>query len=141
MWGYLAEFWEAIQEVGDYSIIWFQQVGNAVAGAIGGLFEDLVHHIYDLFYIAEWFLSNLSDMFLIAFKPLVWIFNYVKGFFASAGSTIAELGLELPEVEVLTDDVLSAFNSIPYFSLLITGIGGALALLVVAFIFKKIIHI
>jgi len=140
-WGYLTEFWGAIQGVGDYTIEFFQQIGNAVAGAIGGLFEDLIHHIYDIFYIAEWFLDNLSEMFSIAFKPLTWIFNFVRGFFLSATSTAEELMIELPELYVFTGNVKEVFEVFPYFNLLITGIGGALGLFIVASIIRKIIHI
>jgi len=144
MWGYLTEFWDAIESVGDTTIAWFQQVGNAVAGAIGGLFEDLIHHIYDVFYIGEWFLDNLASMLLIAFRPLIWVFNFVKGFFVSATLTIEEMGLatsSVPELVIFTEDITNIFESFPYFDLLITGVGGALGLLMVAFIIKKLIHI
>lgn len=141
MWGYLTEFWDAIIQVGDYTIEWFEQIGNAVAGAIGGLFENLIHHIYDVFYIAEWFLDNLAEMFSIAFRPLSWIFNFVRGFFLSATMTIEELGIELPELSVYAGDVQEVFENFPYFNLLITAVGGCLGLFVVASIIRKIIHI
>jgi len=141
MWGYLSEFWDAITGVGDYSIAWFQSVGNAVAGAIGGLFEDLTHHFYDIFYIIQWFLDNLGNMFIIAFTPLTWIFNFVRGFFISATSSLGELGIEVPEINLLTDNVANFFNAFPYFSLLLTGVAGALGLFILIFIVKKIIHI
>lgn len=141
MWGYLSEFWDAITGVGDYSIAWFQSVGNAVAGAIGGLFEDLTHHFYDIFYVAQWFLDNLGNMFIIAFTPLTWIFNFVRGFFISATSSLEELGIEIPEITLLSENVGNFFNAFPYFSLLLTGIAGALGLFILVFIVKKIIHI
>ena len=141
MWGYLVEFWDAIIQVGDYTIEWFEQIGNAVAGAIGGLFEDLIHHIYDIFYIAEWFLDNLSQMLATAFTPLSWIFNFVRGFFVSATLTIEELGIELPELSVFTGDVQEVFENFPYMNLLLTGVGGALGIFIVVAIIRKIIHI
>jgi len=141
MWGYLSEFWNAIVSVGDYSVAWFQSVGNAVAGAIGGLFEDLTHHFYDIFYIIRWFLSNLGDMFVIAFTPLIWVFNFIRGFFVSATSSLEELGILIPEMTILSPNVLAFFDAFPYFSLLLSGIAGALGLLVLLFIVKKIIHI
>jgi len=141
LWGYLNEFWEAIIAVGDYSIEWFESVGNAVAGAIGGLFEDLVHHIYDIFYLIEWFLANINDILNIGLTPLVFIFNFVKGFFVSATSTLAELGITMPEIVLLTDNVSEFFDTMPYMSLLFTGVGGALGLFVFIFLIKKIIHI
>lgn len=141
MWGYLSEFWDAITAVGDYSIEWFESVGNAVAGAIGGIFEDLTHHFYDVFYIIQWFLSNLGSMLSIAFTPLTWIFNFVRGFFVSATSSLETLGIELPAITILTDNVSAFFNAMPYFSLLSTGIGAILGIFIMIFIIKKIIHI
>lgn len=141
MWGYLLEFWDAIIQVGDYTIEWFEQIGNAVAGAIGGLFEDLIHHIYDVFYIAEWFLDNLSQMLATAFRPLSWIFNFVRGFFVSATLSIEDLGIELPELSVFTGNVKEIFENFPYMNLLLTGIGGALGIFIVVAIIRKTIHI
>jgi len=137
MWGYLSEFWDAITGVGDYTIAWFQSVGNAVAGAIGGLFEDLTHHFYDIFYIAQWFLDNLGEMLGVAFTPLTWIFNFVKGFFVSASMSLEELGIELPEIDLVSSNVLSALETIPYFNLLLTAIAGVFGLMVIVFIVKR----
>lgn len=141
VWGYLSEFWNAITAVGDYSIEWFESVGNAVAGAIGGLFENLTHHIFDVFYSIKWFLDNLDDMFSVAFTPLTWIFNFVRGFFSSATADLESLGITIPEIDLMTDQVQSVFDNIPYFSLLMTGIGGVLGIFFLIFIIKKIIHI
>lgn len=137
MWGYLTEFWEAITQVGDYTIAFFESIGNAVAGAIGGLFEDLTHHIYDVFYLLRWFFENLGTMISNAFSPLTWIFNFVKGFFVSATMTAEELGIEIPTFTLLTDNVKAFFQVIPYFNLILTAISGALGILVLIFIVKK----
>ena len=141
VWGYLSEFWNAITAVGDYTVEWFQSVGNAVAGAIGGLFESLTHHFYDIFFGIRWFLDNLQEMFSILFTPLTFIFNFVRGFFSSATSDLESLGIETPQMTLLTENVEAVFDSIPYFSLLLTGIGGALGLFFFIVIIKKIIHI
>lgn len=138
MWGYLTEFWNAITQVGDYTIEWFQSVGNAVAGAIGGLFEDLTHHFYDIFYIVQWFLDNLSDMIAISFIPLTWVFNFVRGFFVSATMSLEELGIEVPEgLNLVSANVLAALETIPYFNLLLTAIAGVFGLMVLIFIVKR----
>lgn len=137
MWGYLSEFWNEITQVGDYTVAWFQSVGNAVAGAIGGLFEDLTHHFYDIFYIAQWFLDNLGQMISVAFTPLTWIFNFVRGFFVSASMSLEELGIEVPEIDLVSSNVLSALETIPYFTLLLTAIGGVFGLMIIVFIVKK----
>ena len=137
MWGYLSEFWNAITEVIEYPVAWFQSVGNAVAGAIGGLFEDLTHHFYDIFYIGQWFLENLGEMFEAAFTPLIWIFNFVRGFFVSASMTKEQLGIEIPEFTLLTDNVKAVFEAIPYFNLLLTAIAGGFGILIIIFIVKR----
>lgn len=138
MWGYLSEFWGAITEVGGYTVAWFESVGNAVAGAVGGLFEDLTHHFYDIFYIVQWFLDNLGDMIAMAFIPLAWVFNFVKGFFVSAGMSLEELGIEVPEgLSLVSANVLAVFEIVPYFNLLLTAIAGVFGLMVFVFIIKR----
>jgi hypothetical protein len=137
MWGYLTEFWSAVQQVGDYPVAWFQSVGNAVAGAIGGIFEDLTHHFYDIFYICEWFLSNLGTMLNNAFTPLIWIFNFVRGFFVSATMTREQLGISIPQFTLLTDNVRAFFEIVPYFNLLLTAIAGCFGILIVLYIVRR----
>ncbi len=141
MWGYLSEFWNAITEVGDYSVAWFQSVGNAVAGAIGGMFEDLTHHFYDIFYTVEWFLDNLAEILSVAFLPLTWIFNFVKGFFVSATSSLEDLGIEIEEVDLMSENLENFLELIPYFDLILSGVAGILGIFIILFIVKKIISI
>ncbi|HUW46418.1 MAG TPA: hypothetical protein VMW50_11570 [Dehalococcoidia bacterium] len=138
MWGYLAEFWEEIVQVGDYTIEWFQSIGNAVAGAIGGLFSELIHYIYDCFYLVWWLFDSLKDLFAIFFTPFTWIFNLGKGFFSVAFKTAEELGLEIGEVAGFDDSVFAFFDAFPYFNYILAGVGGALAILFLAFIIKKL---
>ena len=132
MWGYLSEFWDQIVAVGDYSVAWFEGIGNAVAGAIGALFEDLVHHIYDLFYIAQFLLENLQDLFGLALNPLAWIYNFVKGFFVSAFSSPVE-----PDISwVFPEGVLAVFQAVPYWDVFMFAIGAGISVLFLVFIFK-----
>lgn len=136
-WGYLTEFWDKIVNVGDYTIAWFQGIGNAVAGAVGSLFEDLIHHLYDVFYIFQYLLDQLGTLFGIIFTPLTWIFNFVKGFFISAFATPIE-----PQISwVFSDDILAVFNAIPYWSVFMWAIGCGLAILMLVFILKRITSI
>lgn len=137
-WGYLGEFWNAITQVvvdaGTYTIEWFQSLGNAVAGAIGSLFEDLIHHIYDFFYIAQYILDNLGDLFAVIFTPLTWIFNFVRGFFISAFATPPPAEIEW----VFSDEIINFYQSIPYWNYLTFAIGGGIGILVLVFIFKRL---
>ena len=138
VWGYLSEFWDAItQEVvesGTYTIDWFKSVGNAVAGAIGALFEDLIHHIYDFFYIGQYLVDNLGNLFAVIFTPLTWIFNFVKGFFNSAFAAPIE-----PTITwTFSDNVLTVFNAIPYWNIFTFAIGAGISIIFLVFIFKRL---
>lgn len=138
MWGYLSEFWDAITEVGGYTIEWFQSVGNAVAGAIGSIFEDLTHHFYDIFYVIQYFLDNLGTMLSNAFLPLTWVFNFVRGFFASATMSLEELEIEVPEsMTLISENTIAVFEIVPYFNLLLTAIAGIFGLMIIIFIVKN----
>jgi hypothetical protein len=137
-WGYLGEFWNSITEVvvnsSTYTIAWFQSIGNAVAGAVGALFEDLIHHIYDLFYIAQYLVDNLGTLFGVIFTPLTWVFNFVRGFFVSAfGTPVA------PEITwTFSTDIIAVFQKFPYWNVLTYSIGAGLGILVLVFIFKRL---
>ncbi|GAI38972.1 unnamed protein product, partial [marine sediment metagenome] len=60
-WGFLGEFWDAITgatiNAWEYTADWFKQIGLAVAGAIGGLFDYLIHYFSDLFVFLGWLFS------------------------------------------------------------------------------------
>jgi hypothetical protein len=134
LWGYLDEFWSQLTNIGDYTIAWFQGIGNAVAGSVGALFEDLIHHTYDCFYIAQYLIDNLGNLFAIIFTPLTWVFNFVKGFFVSAFATPVE-----PTITwTFSSDILAVFQSIPYWSVFTFAIGSGVAILVLVFIFRRL---
>jgi len=137
VWGYLAEFWDKLTDVGDYTIEWFQGVGNAVAGAIGSLFEDLIHHLYDVFYIGQYLVDNLQTLFGIIFTPLVWIFNFTKGFFISAFAPPVESEITW----VFPAQILEIFTAIPYWNIFMFALAAGLSVLVLVFIFKRLTSI
>lgn len=141
MWGYLTEFWEQLVAVGEYPIEWFEGIGNAVAGAIGGFFEDLIHHIYDLFYLVSWILDSLGNLFNIIMTPLIWVFNFGRGFISTAFATPEQLGLELLPSFTYGENIMDFFDSFPYFNVMIAGVGAGLSILMFSFIIKKLIHI
>lgn len=142
MWGYLSEFWNSITQVvveaGTYTIDWFESVGNAVAGAIGGLFEDLVHHLYDVFYSVQWLLDGLQNFFSIIFSPVVWALNFGKGFITTAFASPDELGLEIGEVGEISASVFAFFDAVPYFNYILVGAGACLGLFFLIVVIKKL---
>lgn len=133
-WGYLSEFWDKIAVVGEYTVEWFQGIGNAVAGAIGALFEDLIHHIYDVFYIAQYLIDNLVELFEVVFIPLIWVFNLIKGFFISAFADPVEPGIDW----VFSDEILSVFQVIPYWDIFTFALGAGISIIVLVFILKRL---
>ncbi|GAI17084.1 unnamed protein product, partial [marine sediment metagenome] len=66
-WGFLGEFWDAITgatiNAWEYTADWFKQIGLAVAGAIGNLFDFLIHYINDLFVFLGWLFSAIKELF------------------------------------------------------------------------------
>lgn len=99
------------------------------------MWEDFIHHIFDIFYIFQWLLDNLKDIFSILFSPLLWVFNFGKGFLVGITTEPAEISF------TIADNIKTLFSSIPYLSLIFTAIGGALGILFLVFIFKKIMDI
>jgi hypothetical protein len=145
MWGYLSEFWDSISSstvsAGEYTIGWFENVGNAVAGAIGGLFDDLVHHIYDFFYLIRWFLDGLQELFSIIISPLTWGYNFARGLFASGFSTADELGLETGELQAFEESVSGFFEVFPYADYIFLGVSAMLGIVFLVFVIKKLSEI
>lgn len=141
-WGYLSEFWNSISSstvsAGEYTIGWFESVGNAVAGAIGGLFEDLTHHIYDIFYLIRWFLDGLTDLFSVIISPLTWGYNFTRGLFASAFQSAEDLGLETGEIEELGSNVSTFFETMPYAEYIFLGVSAMLGIVFLVFIIKTL---
>lgn len=95
-----------------------------------------VHTFKDLFiYLPQWILSQLQTFFSNVFTPLSWFFNFLKGFFAGANST--------PSIQALVWDLdssyLSFFNAIPYWNYLMFGIGAGLSILILMFIFRRLV--
>lgn len=130
MWGWLSEFWDAINGVAlnawDFTVEWFQNVGNAVAGAIGGLFEYVIHYVNDAFVITGWLFYALKEFFLSLFLPLNCFVNFLKGFIASAIKTPI-----VPEnVYTFSGATMSIFQSIPLWDTLCVVLG-----VVILFIF------
>lgn len=98
--------------------------------------DEILHLIKDYFYVWQWLLDELKDLMAVVFAPLSWIFNFSKGFLFGAGSPPQEI-----THYVFTAQIIGIFQDFPYFNSLLTAIACGLGILVVAFIFRKIIHI
>jgi hypothetical protein len=87
MWGYLSEFWDSIVQVGDTTVAWFQSVGNAVAGAVGSLFETTLHYLNDTWVFLGWIFSAIGQLITLFLLPLNFVFQFLKGLIVSAFSS------------------------------------------------------
>ncbi len=139
MWGYLAEFWNKITAVGDYAVEYFQSIGHAVAGAIGGLFQPLIHQFYDLFHLVWWFADNMAGLFSFLLTPLSWLFNFGKGFLNTAFKSVEELGIEKGDIAYFGAEIFAVFDAIPYVNYIFAGAGAMLGLLFLVFVFKRLV--
>lgn len=128
MFGYLSEFWDAVQEVGSTSVSYFQSVGNAVAGAVGNLFYFALHYINDTWVFLGWVLNLLSSVIGLFFMPLNFVFNFLKGLVIS----IFASPVAFDNAYVFSDNVVSLFNKIPLWSSVQVVLGAGLVISLIA---------
>jgi len=93
-----------------------------------------IHSFKDIFiYLPSWILSELQTFFSNIFLPLSWFFNLLKGFFSGLSS--------VPSITTLswgfTDNVITFFNTIPYWNYLMFGVASALSILILVFLFRR----
>lgn len=99
------------------------------------MWEDFIHHIYDIYYVIIWVIDNLKDLFSTLMKPLTWILNYGRGFFVGIGSTPEAIDFSFPVV------IKNFILAIPYVGSLFAGVAIALGILFFVWLLGKIIHI
>lgn len=119
VWDYLSNFWNQITDVGSTTIAWFQGVGNAVAGAIGGFFDAIFHVLADGFLIIAWFFTYMKNIFLALLDPFNYLFLFLKAFISQAFSTPTNA-----TNQVLSPEIVAIFQGIPYWSILSSVLGG-----------------
>lgn len=134
-WGYLSEFWNAITSVGDYTVEFFQSIGNAVAGAIGSLFEFFIHTFSDIFTYAGWFFENIGHIFSLLFSPINFIFNFLKSFISSAVASPTET-----TIWAFPDQVKSVFSAIPYWNTIVVVLLACVLILVSVSLLRHLSH-
>ena len=107
-WGYLGEFWNSITQVGTYTIEWFENIGNAVAGALGNLFEFLNHSLSDVFIFGAWFFSTLGQLLIKLWLPVNYVFNFISAFVEKAFATP-----EPQNIWSFSSEITDIFEAIP----------------------------
>lgn len=138
IWGYLEQFWNAIIGVGEYTIEFFQSIGNAVAGAIGSLFEFINHNVSDVFVFAGWLFYNLKILVSNLFLPVRFIYTYLRNFVESAflsSETSAKAIWSFPA------EIMNFFQGIPYWSILSSVLGLGILIIIGIATLKHLRHI
>jgi len=127
MWGYLAEFWDNVSgstiDAWEFTETWFQNVGNAVAGAVGNLFYFALRSINDFVVLIGWFFELIKTFFQFISTPFIWVIHIISSFFSNVG---------LPPTDfpyTWNTDVLSVFQAIPYWSYISLVIGIVITLI------------
>lgn len=134
-WGYLGEFWNSITQVGDYTITFFQNIGNAVAGAIGNLFSFINHSLSDLFVFGGWFAENLGSIWDKIVLPFQYLLQFLKSFVTKAVATPTTN----EDIWSFTTQIKEVFSAIPFWSVLISVLFIAILIIVIISILKQIL--
>lgn len=131
IYNWLSQFWNSITSVGTYTIEFFQNIGNAVAGAMGGVLEAIFHTTLD-FFISIWYLTEyVIAIFKNLLAPILYIFNFIKSIFINLTTPVDEV----PAFQ-FNAEALELLNKVPNFSLILTILGGILCLLGIIAIIK-----
>lgn len=136
VWDYLTQFWNSITSVGGYTIEFFQNIGNAVAGAVGGMFDFLIHNASDFFIFLGWFFSNIAGLFSRLLIPIKFIFNFLSSFLSEAFSAPSD-----PAIWSFPASIKDLFGSVPGWDILGTTLGISLLIIFGFYIFNKILEV
>lgn len=122
-WNYLTQFIDRISTTTitawEYTSTWFINVGNAVAGAIGGMFDWIIHYFNDFLCYINYFAQNLGFIFSQLLSPVKYIFTFSSNFFTTSFSQPI-----IPEtLQGFSTTTLDFIHSLPYWNELSAGIG------------------
>jgi len=142
VWSYLSQFWDSITEIvvtsGTYTVSWFQSIGNAVAGAIGSMFDNVFHLMLDVLTALGFYINILFNFFKALIVPFDYFFHYLISCISVLFSPLtytSDLNYEMPS------KVLEFFNAIPYWSFFSYSIGAIVLFLVGYKIIRLILKI
>lgn len=125
IWGYLQQFWSNITDATANTVAWFQSVGNAVAGAIGGIFDATIHLLGDGGRVFAWLFGELKTIFVALLSPFNYVFVLLKNVIQSGFGSITN------EIEpAWSTGVLGIFDAIPNWTIFGTVLGGMVLLFV-----------
>lgn len=125
IWGYLTEFWDKITAAAVGTVEYFQSIGNAVSGAMGGLFDEIIHYAFDSILIFRYFFEIAKQIFFALWQPVLFFFNFFQSYIQKLNEPIT-YGSPLTFVS----GVSTILNAVPSWSVLSTVIGAAFLFLI-----------
>lgn len=135
-WGFLTEFWNSITGLANYPIEFFENIGLAVAGALGNFFEAGVHIILDLAIVGQWLFNILALMIGKLILPIEYVFTFLKTFSTEAFKPV--IPTELWQVPA---NIKSIFETLPYWDNLTVALGVAILLMIGVATIRKLTRI
>jgi len=90
----------------------------------------------DFIVFLGWIWTNTIAIFKALFLPVQYIYTFLQQFLASAFAN----PVPPEEIWVFNDEILSVFNSIPYFHILISAVVLGIIILMVIFIIKTFLR-
>lgn len=145
IWGYLFEYWDEItgavasttENLISYPIEFFQNIGNAVGGAIGSIFDGFFHTFSDITLFFSWAGDMLGAIFSKLALPFTFIYSFFKNIYSFGFATPPE-----PELTyVFATSTMEVFEAIPYWSTISMVLGVGLIIFTGLAVFKLIIRI
>ena len=129
---YFTQLWNRITAVAEYPIDFFQNIGDAVGGAIGHFFTELIHLFTDAGVFFLFSFQIAKSIFLVILNPLIYLLNLIYTFISELFNF--DFTYE-PAIEI-SDTAMEILNFIPYWSVLSTNIGAIFLMLIGFRIFK-----
>jgi len=142
VWTYLSQFWDSVANAtvtsGEYTVAWFQSLGNAVAGAIGSVFDSIFHVAIDAFIIIGYIINILFIFFKGLIRPIDYFFNYLL---SGMSALFAPLSYTPAESWSIPTNIIEIFNAIPFWSTFTYSLTAVILFLVGYKIFRLITKI
>jgi len=126
---YLSDFWSLASEAS-------QDIGNAVAGALGNIFLYPLHLLVDLVLVFTYLIEQLLAILSVIFAPFYYIFAFLGGVITGALNPPADQNLFAPLITI--NELASMIPGIP---ILMTVLLGALWLLTLKAVFRSSRHV
>jgi len=109
---YIQNLWSGLTSATADTVEWFQQIGNAVASAIGNVLYTFFRPILDFLMVIGALMNVLTKLFLVILAPFNWIFQFAASFYNN-------LSITTPVDNPLDDTFYVILEQIPFFPTLI----------------------